>query len=95
MYAPGLVVAGIGLEELAAAEVISLDICSYAYIVRVGIGLEGSGTPAIVRVGPCDIETCADVEAEGFEAIYLIVQGSSADESFGSRVTYVPRSLPD
>ena len=41
MYAPGLVVAGIGLEELAAAEVISLDICSYAYIVRVGIGLKG------------------------------------------------------
>ena len=48
MDPPGVLEIGIGLENLAATYVMGLRMLTDAEIVRIGIGLEGAGTRAIV-----------------------------------------------
>ena len=88
MDAPFLIVIGIGLEQLAAAQVISLCMLSYTEVSCVGIGLERPRCHSVVGISHGDVHAGAYIEAQRFEAMYLVVHGRTADETAGAGVTY-------
>ena len=83
MNSPCIVVACICLEKLASAEVPASCISSYAEVVRIGISLKRSRPHTIVGFRTGDVKSCAYIEAEGFESMYLVIGRHPADEPSG------------
>ena len=86
MHSPGSVIIGVCLEDLAPADVASLRVLAYAEVLGVGVCLERAWTHSVIGVRCRDVHACADIETKGFEAVYLIVGCSTADETGGAGI---------
>ena len=80
MDAPGFIVVRIGFEHLAAAYAYAFGMLADTEILGIGICLERPWTHTAVGVCPSDVEACTDIEAQGFQAMNLVVRTYPAYE---------------